>query len=368
MTIETSIPDPCAEAESLIAAGEPSRAVELLRARLAEGRGGILMRLALGRALLAVGDIEGALEELREANSLAPDLPEGALALGQALFAANQLPTAIGEFQRALRLDPQYDAARYALGLAWAEAGEAERALEIFAALEDNPTFASIVAEKKHALETMLQAQRSPAGYVRHLFDQFSTDYDARMLGHLSYQAHAVLRSLADLVMPNDRALRILDLGCGTGLTGEVFKDLVRGGRLDGVDLSPLMIEKARRRDIYDDLAVGDLQTALEQTKQVYDVMLAADTFVYLGDLAPVFSPAFHSLALGGFFLFTVERGEGDAYALGPKRRYRHGADYLRREAERAGFVVAGMLECVPRREADVDVEGLAVALHKPEA
>ena len=72
MTAETSIPDPCAEADALVAAGSPERAVALLRACLAQGRGGILMRLALGRALLVTGDKENALEVLREASALAP--------------------------------------------------------------------------------------------------------------------------------------------------------------------------------------------------------------------------------------------------------------------------------------------------------
>ena len=47
---------------------------------------------------------------------------------------------------------------------------------------------------------------RSDAGYVRHLFDQFSADYDTRMLGQLSYAAPQILRDLADLVMPGASA------------------------------------------------------------------------------------------------------------------------------------------------------------------
>ena len=369
MPAESSIPDPCAEADALVAAGEAVRAVELLRARLSQGRGGILMRLALGRALLAAGDTSGALEVLREASALAPSIAEVALALGGALLAGKHLPTAIAEFQRALRLDPGCDAARYALGNAWAEAGEIERALQMFAELEGAPAFAAKVAERKPMLEAILRAPRSPAGYVRHLFDQFSADYDARMLGHLTYSAHVILRSLADLLLANEAApKRILDLGCGTGLAGEAFKDLVRGGTLDGVDLSPRMIEKSRNRGIYDALAVGDLQTALERTEGVYDLLIAADTFVYLGDLAPVLAPAYRCLTDGGFLLFTVERDEGDSYALGPKRRYRHAEAYLRREGERAGFEVAGMLECSPRTEGQAKVEGWAVALRKPPA
>ena len=71
-------------------------------------------------------------------------------------------------------------------------------------------------------------------------------DYDARMIGQLGYAAPQILRDLAEMVMPGREQLAILDLGCGTGLAGAVFKPLA--ARLDGVDLSPAMIEKARAR------------------------------------------------------------------------------------------------------------------------
>src|SRR4030095_1892904 len=99
------------------------------------------------------------------------------------------------------------------------------------------------------------------AGEVRHLFDQFSAGYDALMLGELRYRAHLILRELADLVLVKRRGLDILDLRCGTGLTGVACAALAR--RLDGVDLSPRMVEQARARELYDRLTVADLETAL---------------------------------------------------------------------------------------------------------
>jgi len=46
----------------------------------------------------------------------------------------------------------------------------------------------------------------------------------------------------------------------------------------------------------------------------------------------------------GGFLFFTVERKEGEGYALGEKRRYRHSEAYLRMESSRAGFDVMGLM------------------------
>jgi predicted TPR repeat methyltransferase len=153
----------------------------------------------------------------------------------------------------------------------------------------------------------------------------------------------------------------VLDLGCGTGLAGIVFKPLA--ARLDGVDLSPAMIEKARRRNIYDHLEAADLETALSAPGVQYDLILAADTLVYLGDLKLVFEAAQVRLRPDGYFLFTVEKAEGKGYELGPKRRWRHSDAYLRSTAEGAGLVVAGLVAAAPRREANQPVEGFAVAL-----
>jgi predicted TPR repeat methyltransferase len=292
-------------------------------------------------------------------------VPSDLLAHGQALMAAGDLPAAIAEFEHAVRLDPGFAAARHALGLAWLEAGEPDRAIETLSTLAASP-FAADAADKLALAQAMKAAGRAPPGYVRHLFDQFSTGYDAVMLGELNYRAHLILRELADLVLTKRRALDILELGCGTGLTGAVFADIAR--RLDGVDLSPRMIEQARARGIYDRLAVADLETALAEEGPSYDLILAADTFVYIGDLGPAFRGARRRLKPAGFLLCTVEHQSDEGYALGPKRRYRHSEDYLRLEAERSGLDVMALLQCTPREDAKNPVEGLALALQRPGA
>src|SRR3954470_5231290 len=111
--------DLLAEADALLALGKADQAVQLLDRRIAEGRGGILARLALGRAQMAARRPEDAAATLREAAALAPGIPDVAVALGEVLLALGHLPTAIAELQRALRLDPDCQAARFQLGCAW---------------------------------------------------------------------------------------------------------------------------------------------------------------------------------------------------------------------------------------------------------
>jgi predicted TPR repeat methyltransferase len=351
--------DPLAHTDALIADGNAGEAARYLQHLISKGRGGLLLRAKHVEALVAAGRIDTALVGARENATLYPGVAFAAVSLGEALLAAGHLPTAISEFQRALRIDPDFIAARISLGRAWLAAGEAEKALEAFAAIEGhNETVAQYVTEA----EAMRTRPRSDPGYVRHLFDQFSADYDERMIGQLGYGAPQILRGLADLVMPDrTRKYSIFDLGCGTGLAGLAFKDIA--SRLDGVDLSPAMIEKARSRPLYDDLYVADLVTALGDSKRTYDLLLAADTLVYLGELSGVFTGARKGLAKDGTFLFTVEKKNGSGFELSPKRRWRHSESYLREESEKAGFEIAGLLDCHPRSEAGVPVEGFAIAL-----
>lgn len=330
----------------------------MLHALIEQNRGGLLARVLLTRAHLAGGNNTSALEVARDTSTLYPGIAQAALSLGEALLAAQLLPPAIAEFHRALRIDPSLDDVRLKLAQAWLEAGEPDKALEGLDAVEDHPTRTALIERANN----MRRQQRSDAGYVRHLFDQFSTDYDERMRGQLAYAAPEILRGLADLIGLQFARHRILDLGCGTGLAGLAFRDIAT--RLDGVDLSPAMIEKAHSRQIYDNLQVADLETALAQAPAAYDLLLAADTVVYLGDLDPVFAAAATALKPEGTFLFTVEKAEA-GFELGPKRRWRHSESYLRDLAQQHGFEVAGFLAASPRTEAGLPVEGFAVALRK---
>ncbi|MGQ0742156.1 MAG: tetratricopeptide repeat protein [Alphaproteobacteria bacterium] len=346
-----------------LARGAAAEAVALLRRALDEGRGGVLARITLGRALLAQGNTDEALGVLREAAQLAPGAADAALALAEALFAGGHLPTAIAEAQRALRLDPDHPGARFFLGCCWLEAGEARKALDIFSMLEcaAGDKWSEELRQKIAQAEAMLAAPRAPAGYVRHLFDQFSADYNRRMNQELNYRAPAILRELWDMIGGGKRDLDILDLGCGTGLAGIAFNDVARA--ITGVDLSPRMIERAKATGTYTKLSIADLENTLAANGLDFDLVLAADTLVYLGDLAPTFAGVSRRMKPDGLFLFTVEAKNGEGFELGPKRRWRHSECYLRSAAGATALEVRGFLACSPRTEAREPVPGFAVAL-----
>lgn len=357
-------PDPVEDAVALIAKGEVQQAIAALRALVAEGRGGLRARLALARALIAANDGQEAVHIAREASALAPQDVDAAITLGDVLMHVGQLPDAMVHFTRAVALWPDHVGARIAVLRGWLEAGETTKAR---AALGEAKLAGLDVAQHDHFLKMITHlegmARRSPQ-YVRHLFDQFSADYDARMLQHLTYKAPQILLELARLVLgPKIPKASTLDLGCGTGLSGMAFKPFAR--TLDGIDLSPRMITAAQARNIYDRLDVGDIETTLGGARR-YGRIIAADVLVYLGDLAPLFAGIARTLEPGGLFFFTVEAKTGDdasPYALQETKRYHHREDYLRATAEAAGLSVRGLLKCTPRFDAGKPVPGYAVAV-----
>jgi SAM-dependent methyltransferase len=93
------------------------------------------------------------------------------------------------------------------------------------------------------------------------------------------------------------------DLGCGTGRTGAWLK--ARGaGKIDGVDLSPGMLEAARARGVYrslDEAEVGD--TGLDAG--AYDLVVACLVDEHLADLAPLYAEAARLAKPGGRFVLV---------------------------------------------------------------
>ena len=132
---------------------------------------------------------------------------------------------------------------------------------------------------------------------------------------------------------------------------------------LDGVDLSPRMIEQAQRTGLYSTLSVGDLLDHLARTPASrYDLVLAADVLVYVGSLDAVMAEARKVLRPAGTLAFTVQAlVTGDAFALGPDLRFSHARASIERTLAQAGFGALVIEEKSTRQDGGVDVPGLVV-------
>jgi len=277
-----------------------------------------------GTALRKMQRHEEALRSYDLALQCAPKMADAHLFRGNTLRALSRPDEAIASYRCALEYGADPEQVHYALAALGAEAAPAA----------------------------------SPADYVKNLFDRYANHFDHHLQDVLHYRTPELL--VAALHKMNiSEPCDTIDLGCGTGLCGILLKPFSRC--LIGVDLSPNMLEKARQREVYDQLACGDIVEFLQPTIDCYDLAVAADVLVYIGDLAPIFQALQCALRNGGVFAFSVEDHDGDGFVLRASHRFAHSAAYLKSTASDFGFRIEAMDRQVLRYDDGVAINGRLV-------
>jgi predicted TPR repeat methyltransferase len=240
---------------------------------------------------------------------------------------------------------------------------EARQAYEKY--LESHPSDAEI-KQILVALRDEAPPARAPNECIEQIYRGFSAYYEKQMREDLGYTGPERLDDGIKAVLGDRRGLKILDLGCGSGLSGTVLKG--RASELTGVDLSPEMIELARGRNLYDTLEVAEITDWLKRNKESYDLIAACDCLIYFGDIGQVVVPAAAHLNPQGVIAITMEKSDQPPFQLTDSGRYAHHPDHVREVAARAGLNVARLEEGFLRMEYGVEVIALYVVLTKDKA
>lgn len=283
---------------------------------------------------------------------------------GQTLQALDRSEQALVSYGHALAADPS-------LAQAWSNRGsilremkrpeEAAHAFTRAMALGADPELHRFYLA---SVGTQDAPATAPAHYVETLFDDYAGQFDAHLVDVLGYRAHSTLtRHLAALSRGPFRSA--VDLGCGTGLCAPLLKPMTQ--RLTGVDLSRQMLAKAHALGLYDRLVHADIVAYLQGTDERHDLITAADVFIYVGDLAPVFATLDRALDPGGIFCFSAEcTDDPDAdYELLPSLRYAHSERYLRGLAARHRFHLVDLIHAPIREDQRDPVQGMFVYLER---
>ena len=260
--------------------------------------------------------------------------------------------------EQALERAPNWAAAWFALGEAREKLGDIDAAAEAFrAALGCDPADAQGATARLALIGRIDPPIALPSAYVAQLFDQYAPRFETHLTEALFYRAPALIADALAAAAPARRFARALDLGCGSGLMGEALRAQI--DHLSGIDLSPAMIEKARERDAYDELVVGEAASFLKrQPVARFDLIVAADSLVYIGDLAPLFATAAAVVAAEGLIAFSVESCD-DGFRLERTMRFVHARRYIETTACAAGLRPLLVRAASIRREAGADVPGL---------
>ena len=240
------------------------------------------------------------------------------------------------------------------------------------AAHEAYERYAALVpddAEVRHILTSFRDdevPQRVPDECIRQLYHRFASFYESNMCGELCYQGPQHLTAVIDDVLGDRGDLSVLDLGCGTGLAGSAISH--RAQRLVGVDLSPEMVEQAWTLGIYDELHVAEVTQWLSDFTETFDLIMACDTLIYFGDLAPVLRLASLRLADGGAVAFSVERSESGAHQLTDNGRYQHHPSHIEQAARQCGLQIGRGQDAFIRMEYGHPVDGIYVCMTQSKA
>ncbi|HEV7267181.1 MAG TPA: tetratricopeptide repeat protein [Falsiroseomonas sp.] len=348
--------------------GDLARALDLAAQAVAARPDSPIFLVNQGAALAEAGRLAEAARALRSALAHRPDDPVALRNLGQVLTTAGDPRAALTPLRRAVALAPAAPEPWLALAHALREAGEANEAVAAARRLLAIAGVAPALAAQARFLLAALGADaapdRAPAAYVRELFDQYATRFDEDLQSSLGYRTPALLAALIEAAgIPPDGSRRVLDLGCGTGLSGVALRPFA--SRLVGLDLAPRMLAEAQKRGIYDALAEADLLDWLPQQSAAFDLVAAADVLNYLGDLTPALAAIRGALVPGGIAAFSIEAGAGVPFVLGEGMRYRHDPVHVAQLAHGAELVELARRDAVLREEKSVPVAGVLFVLRR---
>jgi len=315
----------------------------------------------LGATRLKLGRVDEATSLLQEALRQEPDNAEALGHLAAALAEAGEHESALAAVTRALDLSPGNGAAWSLRGTLARELGRREEAAAAYRQALAHGADRQLTA---YYLAGVANENAPPAApprqYVEQLFDAYAQDFDLHLAGRLQYRAPQIL--VDGLDTPRFRSA--LDLGCGTGLCGPLLRPRV--DRLEGVDLSAAMVERARGSGFYDEVAQADIAEFLETTPRRHDLLIAADVFIYVGALERVFDGAARVLDPGGAFCFSLEAAdERESFALRMSLRYAHSERYIRTLAAQRGFELQATARHPLRIDQGQPVAGLFAWLRK---
>jgi predicted TPR repeat methyltransferase len=261
------------------------------------------------------GNIQGALEIL---NMLVEKNPRDALLynmLGGCFVSLGKAEMAIENYQKALELEPEY-------------------------------------AIPKHMLNSLIghTSKEPPKEYVKNLFDDYAHRFNDSLVNHLQYTLPFIIKEL--ILQSNSEISKyenVIDLGCGTGLAGGGLRGISRN--LVGIDISESMINEAEKLEIYDQLIVGDIAKKLNVFEDKFDLLIALDVLIYIGDVKSTFQAVRRCCNTDSIFVFSIEIQEEDGFSLLNSARYAHSDQYIMKKA-------AGIFELFQSKKIKIRREG----------
>lgn len=260
------------------------------------------------------------------------------------------------------KIDEEALAEAYNRALALEKSGDVEAAVKAYEeVLVIDPDDHGGAAVRIASMGRGETPDKAPDAYVATLFDQHADVFEDVLVEQLEYHVPMLVRQRLQTLKLGP-FVRVLDLGCGTGLTGGALRDMADD--ITGIDLSENMVEIAHEKDVYETLYVAEVVDFLEDNDdEPFDLITATDVLPYLGALEALFFGVAENINAGGLFIFSSETLPADTFAgrsfmVGPNQRFAHAESYVRERLNAIGFDVVELTDITVRKEEGEPIAG----------
>ncbi|MBA2656582.1 MAG: tetratricopeptide repeat protein [Tatlockia sp.] len=273
---------------------------------------------------------------------------------GVAQMALGHLNEALEHFDKLVSIDDHHFAALNNLAAIYIRLEDREKAQSLLQrALIANPqdkTSSHMLA----ALKGDATNATTCPDYAKNLFNNYALYYDQHMQNQLHYNLpQHIARIIHKLKLL--KLTKVLDLGCGTGLTGSVLREISQ--ELTGVDLAKKMLAQAQEKGIYDHLIETDLLKFLKDDKELYELVVAVDVLPYFGELDSLFAALKERLSPKGYFIFSTEISRENPWVLEMTARFSHHFNYISQLCQSFGLELIHHETVVARQQNDKGLE-----------
>ncbi|CAF0931336.1 unnamed protein product [Didymodactylos carnosus] len=142
-------------------------------------------------------------------------------------------------------------------------------------------------------------------------------------------------RAIELLNLPDEEPCMILDIGCGSGLSGEVLTDL--GHSWIGLDISPAMLDVAQEREVEGDLVNGDIGYGMPFRAGSFDGAISISALQWLCNADKNFhNPVKRLYKFFSTLYACLNRGARAVFQFYPETS--HQVDMITQQAMKAGF------------------------------
>ena len=341
--------------------------------------------------LIELNEFNKAVSCYEEAISIKSDYVEAYYNLGNLHHRMGNLDKAVRNFKKIVALNPEYSKShpdKILLVIYYFSKGQIDSALETIKILVKTNAgdallfnmmggcylslrqFENAIQSYEKALEikpdyaiprhminslTGHTSKEPPKEYVKNLFDDYAERFNDSLVQGLQYKLPFMIKDFIQKASSISNYPKTIDLGCGTGLSGNDLREI--SGHLSGIDISENMISKANELNIYDNLYTGDIVETLNSIQENFDLFVALDVLIYVGDVESIFKTIHKYSNHESVFVFSIEIQEKNGYSLLPSSRYSHSDSYIMKHA--AGkFILITSEDIVLRKEGNNLIQG----------